>query len=171
MPSLAPTPPAPPKRLAAQTGGDDRPSLGRPPPLRDGFSNPHDPARQGDDIDGPRQSVVQGHHVRLFTRLVSNGSNVADSVVRSAIDYSSWEYGRCYERAFGATKDLPDGTVMVAFDVLDQLPRHATLQSSTFGGTVMSPCVVQTLSGQTINAAGRDGAGHVVYGFRFVVTD
>jgi serine/threonine protein kinase len=139
--------------------------------LSDGFSNPHDGARQDDDIDAPRQTTVQGHRVRLFTRIVSNGSNVADAVVRSAIDFSSWEYDRCYEQAFRGAKDLTGGTVTVGFDILDQLPRHATLQSSTFGGTVMTPCVVQTLAGQTINAAGRDGAGHVVYGFRFVVMD
>jgi hypothetical protein len=29
-------------------------------------------------------------------------------------------------------------------------------------------CVVGTLLGQTINAAGPDGKGHVVYSFRFV---
>jgi hypothetical protein len=35
----------------------------------------------------------------------------------------------------------------------------------------MDRCVVSTLQGQTINAAGATGKGHVVYAFKFVVVD
>lgn len=106
--------------------------------------------------------------MRLFVRLVSNESNVTDAVVRKAIEWSSWEYLRCYERAFGASKELPDGVVTVGFDILDQLPRHAKLVSSTIASDGFNDCVVRTLVGQTINAAGPDGKGHVVEAFRFV---
>ena len=114
---------------------------------------------------------VQGRHVRLFTRLVSNESNVADLVVRNAVDWNSWEYARCYESVFGGAKSFPEGIVTVAFDILDQLPRHATLASSTVESARFNECVAQTLVGQTINAAGPDGAGHVTYAFRFVPMD
>lgn len=111
---------------------------------------------------------VQDRHVRLFTRLVSNDSNVTDAVVRKAVEWSSWSYLRCYERAFSGAKDMPEGTVSVAFDILDQLPRHAKLVSSTIESATFNDCVVGTLVGQTINAAGPDGKGHVVHAFRFV---
>jgi hypothetical protein len=111
---------------------------------------------------------VQETRVRLFTRLASNESNVADAVVRRAIEHNSWEYLRCYERVFGGAKDLPEGTISVGFDILDQLPRHAKLVSSTFSSAAFNDCVVGTVVGQTINAAGPDGKGHAVEAFRFV---
>jgi serine/threonine protein kinase len=111
---------------------------------------------------------VGDHQVRLVARLVSNQSNVSDAVVRKAVEWDSWEYLRCYEHILGGLKDLPDGTVTVGFDILEQLPRHAALQSSTISSSQFNDCVVHTLLGQTINAAGPDGAGHVVYAFRFV---
>ncbi|HSO36942.1 MAG TPA: serine/threonine-protein kinase [Labilithrix sp.] len=129
--------------------------------LPGGFSDPSDRA-------GAVTWKVQDRHVRLFTRLVSNESNVTDAVVRKAVEWSSWEYLRCYERAFAAAKDLPEGSVSVGFDILDQLPRHATLVSSTIESATFNDCVVRTLVGQTINAAGPDGKGHVVHAFRFV---
>ena len=70
--------------------------------------------------------------------------------------------------SFAASKDMPEGTVTVAFDILEQLPRHAALASSTIQSATFNDCVVGTLVGQTINAAGPDGKGHVVYAFRFV---
>jgi hypothetical protein len=106
--------------------------------------------------------------VRLFARLVSNETNVQDGVVREAIEHSSWEYLRCYERLFAAAKDMPEGIVTVGYDILDQLPRHAALVSSTFESASFNDCVVGTLVGQTINAAGPDGKGHAVHAFRFV---
>jgi eukaryotic-like serine/threonine-protein kinase len=111
---------------------------------------------------------VGDRQVRLAAHLVSNQSNVSDAVVRKAVEWDSWEYLRCYEQILGGLKDLPDGTVTVGFDILDQLPRHAALQSSTISSPQFNECVVHTLLGQTINAAGPDGAGHVVYAFRFV---
>jgi hypothetical protein len=111
---------------------------------------------------------VRDQRVRLLSRLVANQSNVADAVVRKAVDWDAWQYLRCYERVFGGAKDFEEGTVTIGFDILDQLPRHAQLQSSTFESKSFNDCVVGTLVGQTINAAGPDGKGHVVYAFRFV---
>jgi hypothetical protein len=135
--------------------------------LRDGFADPHDGARQS---SGGRLLPVQGHQVRLFTRLVKNDSNVADEVVQGAVDWSSWHYLQCYDHAFKAAKDLPGGIVTVSFDIIDQLPQHAALTSSTFSNAIMDRCVVSTLSAQTLNAAGATGAGHVAYAFKFLVT-
>ena len=111
---------------------------------------------------------VQDGHVRLFVKLVSNDSNVSDAVVRKAIEWNSWQYLRCYERFFGSLKEMPEGVVTVGFDILDQLPRHAKLVSSTIASDRFNECVVGTLVGQTINAAGPDGKGHVVEAFKFV---
>jgi hypothetical protein len=111
---------------------------------------------------------VQDHHVRLLSRLVSNDGNVADATVRKAIEWDSWQYLQCYERSFAGARDLAEGTVTIAFDILGQLPRNARLQSSTFASATFNDCVLGTLVGQTINAAGPDGTGHVVEAFRFV---
>jgi hypothetical protein len=126
-----------------------------------GFADPS-------DRNGAVTWKVQDHHVRLFTRLVSNDTNVADAVLKKAIEWSSWEYLRCYERFFGGAKDMPEGVVTVGYDVLDQLPRHGVLVSSTISSDSFNDCVVRTLIGQTINAAGPDGKGHAVHAFRFV---
>jgi serine/threonine protein kinase len=134
----------------------------------DGFSDPADGSRRGAGNATPFVATIQGHRVRLLTRLVSNNGNVADDVVRGAVDWSSWEYQRCYEGAFGSAKTFPDGTVTVAFDILDQLPRHAALQASTFDSPVVGDCVTRTLGAQTMNAARSQGMGHVVYAFKFV---
>lgn len=107
--------------------------------------------------------------VRLLTRIVKNDSNVADAIVRKAIDWSAWEYLRCYDRAFGGLKTLPEGVVHVEFDIINQLPRHGILKSSTMNSAGFDQCVVATLIGHTINAAGPEGKGHVVYGFKFFV--
>jgi serine/threonine-protein kinase len=161
----APTPaPAPVLKPALAATTDSAPPAPRPaarPPLAGGFSDPPSP-------NGPTQWKVQDRHVRLLSRLVANESNVADSVVRKAVEWDAWQYLRCYERIFGGAKDLEEGTVTVGFEILDQLPRHAQLQGSTFQSKSFNDCVVGTLVGQTINAAGPDGKGHVVYAFRFV---
>ena len=141
------------------------------PPMADGFSDPDDGARRSAGNFVPPMTAVEGHHVRLFTRLFSNSGNVSDAVLRGGVDWSSWQYLRCYERAFSAARQLPEGAVIVSFDVIDQLPRHAARESSTFASKDMDDCVVGTLSGHTLNAAGSAGAGHVVYGFKFVVVD
>ena len=157
----APSSNASPRAASAIASASPSSSAPRRAAIGCGFGDPT-------DRNGAVTWKVQDHHVRLFTRLVSNESNVADAVVRKAVDWSSWEYLRCYERAFGGAKDLPEGTVAVGFDILDQLPRHAALVSSTIESATFNDCVVRTLVGQTINAAGPDGKGHVVHAFRFV---
>lgn len=114
---------------------------------------------------------VQGRQIRLFTKMVSNESNVADAVVKKAIEWSSWEYLRCYERVFGSAKDLVEGTVTVSFEILDQLPRFGKVDGTTFATGTMAECVKSTLIGQTINAAGPDGKGKVTHSFRFLPVD
>jgi eukaryotic-like serine/threonine-protein kinase len=177
--SVAPPPPVSPSTISPIASSAEKPAKpvgenkasGGSPSVRDGFANPHDTARLEGDEDAAQQLAVQGRHARLMTRLVSNGSNVIDSVVRGAIDHSAWHYLQCYQRTFASSKDLPTGTVTVGFDIVNQLPLHATLEASTFANPDMGPCVVRTLSGQTINAAGPRGAGHVVYAFWFLLTD
>jgi serine/threonine protein kinase len=175
----APPPPAPsaaliqPKPPTPAAIAVPPPPVSTPAPLAasrtttgDGFGDPRDDARSGRSaVTFP---VQDGHHVRLLTKLVSNQSNVTDSVVRSALEWSSWEYLRCYQSAFKASKELPDGVVTVSFDILEQLPRHAKLEASTFASSTMSQCVVMTLAGRTMNAAGPDGKGHGLYAFKFV---
>jgi hypothetical protein len=103
--------------------------------------------------------------------MISNESNVADAVVKKAIEWSSWHYLQCYERHFGGAKDLVEGQVVVSFEILDQLPRFAKVDSTTFASAGMADCVKNMLLGETINAAGPDGKGKVVHAFRFVPVD
>ena len=130
--------------------------------LSGGFSNPT-------EHGGPASwTMKDGRHVRLLARVASNGSNVTDAVVKSAIEWSAWEYLRCYERAFGTLKDQPEGVIVVDYEIIDQLPRHAKLKSSTFKNAAIDSCVVGTLVGHTINAAGPNGRGPASHAFRFV---
>ena len=126
----------------------------------------------GDPTDGDRRGAttwkVQDHPVRLLTRLVTNESNVTDAVVKKAVEWNAWQYLRCYESAFRSSKDMPEGTVNVGFEIINQLPRHGTVVSTTFASKTMADCVVNTLISQTINAAGPDGSGKVVYAFKFL---
>lgn len=160
----ASAPPAPPRASADAPAAASAAASSKPRPARTTASGFGDPT----DRNGPVLWKVQGREVRLLTRLVSNDSNVTDAVVRKAVEWSSWQYLRCYERAFGAAKDMPEGVVSVGFEILDQLPRHGKLVSSTFESDVMNRCVVSTLIGQTINAAGPEGRGSAVMAFRFV---
>jgi len=178
VPPVPPVPPVPVARplppVPSHAPLAPAPSVAATPPIvptsRDGFADPADGAREG---TGKLPSLwkVQGHHVRLFTRIVSNGSNVIDSVVRGAIDWSAWEYSRCYESTFGAARELPEGTITLSFDILDQLPRHAAKEASTFTSAAMDECIVRTVSAHTMNAARSAGAGHIVYAFKFIVAD
>ncbi len=167
-PSPLATPPSPPKGVTARPGAP--PSEARPT-LAGGFADPDDGARASTGGHAGQLWKVQDHHVRLLTRFVSNASNVNDRTLRGGLDWSAWEYLRCYEQAFGPSRETPDGVITVAFDVLEQLPRHAALEGSTFTSERMNRCVVGTLAGHTLNAAGAEGAGHVVYAFKFVVVD
>jgi hypothetical protein len=133
--------------------------------LAGGFGDPY--SMHG----GAVKTKVQGREVRLFTRIVANESNVADAVEKKAIEWSSWHYLQCYERYFGGAKDLPEGTVVVSFEILDQLPRYAKVDSTTFASAGMADCVRSMLLGETINAAGPDGKGKVTHAFKFVPLD
>jgi serine/threonine-protein kinase len=159
--------PAVPSPPAVTEPEDDSTRTVAAPPMADGFADPDDGARE--TPGSPQVKTIGQHRVRILTRLVSNASSVAGDVIRSGVDWSTWRYTRCYETAFGTGREYPGGTVTVAFDILDQLPRHAAQQASTFKSASMNDCIVRTLSGQTLNAAGAAGAGHVVYSFKFVV--
>jgi serine/threonine protein kinase len=150
---------------------DDESPTAEAPLLGDGYSDPNDTARPRGSVHSPTQKTIRGHRVRLLTRVLENDSNVADDVVRSAVDHSSWRYTTCYEAEAAKAHGVVDGTVTVSFDILDQLPRHAKLESSTFASDGLGQCVERTVGGQTINAAGPGGKGRVLYGFRFVVTN
>ena len=163
---LATHPPVPSPPAVPEPEDDSTRSVAGPK-TADGFADPDDGARE--TPGSPQVKTIGQHRVRILTRLVSNGGNVAEEVIRSGVDWSSWRYTRCYETAFGTGREYPGGTVTVAFDILDQLPRHAVQQASTFKSASMNDCILRTLSGQTLNAAGAAGAGHVVYAFKFVV--
>jgi serine/threonine-protein kinase len=168
----APTPPT----VAAQKA--NAPPQPKPAP-KIPLANPKGPTAQAADADptGPSGSM-NSHtwklkneaHVRMVGRLVKNDSNVADDVVRKAVEWSAWQYNRCYDNHFGTLKPeaMPSGTVIVGFDILDQLPRHGTVDKSDFSDPTFGECVKGTLVGQTINAAGPNGKGHVTYAFKFV---
>lgn len=113
-------------------------------------------------------TTVQGRRVRLLTRIVSNETNVAPAVLRKAIEWSSWQYLRCYERILGGLKVFPEATVVVQYEVIDQLPRHAKVVSSNSESAAFDKCVSGTLIGQTINAAGPEGKGVASHAFKFV---
>ena len=166
--------PAPPVASAARAMGSREPATVGSPSAAPVSTNVKPRAAIGGGFTDPSDRnaavtwKVQDRHVRLFVRLVSNESNVIDAVVRKAMEWNSWRYLRCYEDAFKASKELPEGVVTVGFDILDQLPRHAKLVSSTIANDRFNQCVVGTLIGQTINAAGPDGRGNAVEAFKFV---
>ncbi|WP_394850372.1 serine/threonine protein kinase [Pendulispora brunnea] len=169
-PTPAPVAPAPPPPVVSASAAPVASAAAKPAPRQEkkksasGFADPV-------DRNGAVLWKVQDHRIRLFTRMVRNDSNVIDAEVRGAIEHSSWLYLRCYEHHFKSTKTLPEGDVFVSFEIRDQLPRDGKLESSTFESDAFSSCVVDVLLGQTMNAAGPDGKGHVVYGFRFVPMD
>jgi TIR domain len=133
-----------------------------------------DPAQSStaalDDGLNPRTwKLKNGRHVRLVGGIVANESNVADNIVIDAVEFSAWRYNRCYDDAYGhLAADLPEGAVIVAFEIRDQLPRAGSVERSDFTGSDFDECVVGTLIGHTINAAGAAGAGRVTYSFRFL---
>jgi hypothetical protein len=108
-------------------------------------------------------------HVRLWTEMIDNQSNVSDNIVREAVESNAWRYNRCYDASFGHLGTaLPEGEVIVGFEIRDQLPRDARVERSDFTDESINRCITGTLIGQTINAAGADGAGSIRYSFRFV---
>jgi hypothetical protein len=124
-------------------------------------------------VDGVPNAHVyplkNGRHVRLAGSVVRNDSNVAPSIIRKYIEWGAWRYNRCYDQHFGhLAGTMPEGKVDIAFEIFDQLPRHASVAQSDFAQAELGSCVQATLLGQTLNAAGPDGAGKVLYRFRFV---
>jgi hypothetical protein len=57
--------------------------------------------------------------------------------------------------------------VVIAFDIFDQLPQGARIESSGFLDASFNRCVLGTLEDKTLNRAGSNGAGHVRYAFEF----
>jgi hypothetical protein len=109
-----------------------------------------------------------GGRVRMVGTLLANESPVDAALVRREIEWMAWRYNRCYDAAFGGGDDaLPAGTVVVEFEIEDQLPRRERLVRSDFSDAAFNDCVVGTLGAQTINRAGADATGRVVYAFEF----
>jgi len=114
-------------------------------------------------------SLKNGNQVRMVGRIVKNDSNVHDAIVRDEVEHDAWEYNRCYDDSFGhLNAGMPQGTVIITFEVLDQLPQHARVDQSDFSDDGFNKCVLGTLRGQTFNAAGSKGTGQVTYAFRFL---
>lgn len=123
-----------------------------------------------DDENAHVSRLKNGHLVRFVGSIVSNKSNVSDSIVQNAVESDAWRYNYyCYDGSFGHLKTpLPTRTVTIEFDVLDQLPQNAKLGPGESGSDGFGECVRRILTGQTINAAGADGNGHVAYAFKFL---
>lgn len=116
----------------------------------DGSMNPH--------VD----TLKNGNQVRMVGRIVKNDSNVHDAIVRDAVENDAWEYNRCYDDSFGhLNAGMPQGTVIITFEFLDQLPQHARIDQSDFSDDGFNKCVLGTLRGQTFNTAGSKGTGQV----------
>jgi hypothetical protein len=115
-------------------------------------------------------TLKNGSHVRLVGSIVENRSNVADRIVRREVEYNAWRYNRCYDASFGQLKEsMPQGSVTIAFEIDDQLPRRARVERSDFTAVpAFDRCVLGTLVAQTMNSAGAEGRGAVRYAFRFV---
>lgn len=112
--------------------------------------------------------LKNGRHVRLAGSIVRNDSNVAAPIIREYIEWDAWRYNRCYDQHFGhLAGTMPEGSVDIGFEISDQLPRHASVARSDFASAEFGSCVQATLLGQTLNAAGPDGAGSVLYRFSF----
>ena len=100
--------------------------------------------------------------------LIRNDSDVADPIIRKYIEWGAWRYNRCYDGLFGSLATaMPEGSVEIAFDVVDQLPSNASLAHSDFAEAELGSCVQATVSQQTLNAAGPMGSGKILDGFRF----
>ena len=123
------------------------------------------------DVDTDNSHVMRmknGHQVRLTGSLLRNESNVPAPIIRKSIEWGAWRYNRCYDQQYGSrASGVPKGDVEIAFEVADQLPRHASVARSDFAETGFASCVQETVSGQTLNAAGPKGTGKVLYRFRF----
>jgi hypothetical protein len=116
-----------------------------------------------------RSWTVGTQKVTVRPGAVQVNGNVPVETIIDAIDYHPWQYAMCYEKAYKDSPTHPQGTVVVGFDVLDQLPRFAKLVRSDFANPDFEKCVVGTLTGETINAAGAKGTASVVFPLVFTV--
>ncbi len=114
---------------------------------------------------------VSGHTVHIQSAKIIATGNVPEDVIRKAIDWDGWEYGRCYERAFGKATSMPTGSITIKFKIFDQLPQKATVDKSDFTNAEFNECVRGTLVGQTANAAGSSGFADVTYTYLFTLAD
>jgi hypothetical protein len=123
-----------------------------------------------DGVPNPRvHRLKNGHQVRMAGSVLRNDSNVAERILRKYIEWDAWRYNQCYDEHFGHLAGaLPEGHVDIGFEIIDQLPRHGSVVQSSFEPPGFAACVESTLLGQTLNAAGSQGAGKVVYRFRFL---
>ena len=123
-----------------------------------------------DDENPHVMRLKNGHLVRLVGSIVRNDSNVEDSVIIGDIENNAWRYNEyCLERPFGHLKTPPPaGKAKIAFDILDQLPQHIKLEASTFQSDSVARCLVEILTGQTMNASGSNGEGRVVYELKVI---
>ncbi len=112
---------------------------------------------------------VSGHTVHIQSGAIVATGNVPVNVIRDAIDWDGWQYGRCYEKAFGTGDSMPKGSVTIKFKIFDQLPRNGTVDKSDFTSGAFNECVKGTLLGQTANAAGSSGFADVSYTFIFTI--
>jgi hypothetical protein len=107
--------------------------------------------------------------VRLVGGVVKNGSNVHDVIVREGVEHNAWRYNRCYDGSFGhLNAGMPKGTVVITFEIFDQLPSQARIDRSDFADDGFNQCVLGILRGQTLNAASSQGTGPVSYEFKFL---
>jgi hypothetical protein len=131
---------------------------------------------QNEDPFGPDGSMnshvytlKNGNQVRMVGRIVKNGSNVHDAIVRHEVEYNAWRYNYCYDGSFGyLNAGMPQGTVVITFEVVDQLPHQERVDQSDFSDDRFNKCVLGILRGQTFNKAGLKGTGEVSYAFRFL---
>jgi TIR domain len=122
-----------------------------------------------DDMNSHIFTLKNGSHVRMVGSIVKNESNVDEAIIRDAVESMAFHYNwLCYDRSFGQLNtDMPEGTVVVDFDILDQLPQHVALNRSEFTDKGFNDCVVAELSSKNIGA-GPNGKGHVSYAFKFL---
>jgi len=124
---------------------------------------------QFDGMPKNRSWTVGTQKVSVRPGAVQVNGNVPAETIINAIDYHPWQFAMCYAKAYKDEPKHPQGTVVVAFDVLNQLPRFAKLVRSDFANPDFEKCVVGTLTGETINAAGAGGTSSVVYPLVFTV--
>jgi len=109
------------------------------------------------------------NQVRMVGGIVKNGSNVHDAIVRHEVEHNAWRYNRCYDGSFGHLNvGMPQGTVVITFELFDQLSRQERVDRSDFPDDGFNKCLLGILRDQTFNKAGSKATGHVSYAFKFL---